>query len=204
MKFIIPMLCALLAGCAFVEKIDPYMRCPEYCKKCHPVSIYGEPSWKILQGICDESCQICENRRIQSETPTWNERKETTLARMENKFNLPSEVELFLHEAMPIVEKERAILLKKYAKLRKIYNNLDLTKSKTYSTPSRKICEIKRESVFSDLMAFAEKLCELNSDIEKVYIKYQTTTDKSDNLNELIDEIDKISAKISRINEEIK
>lgn len=145
------MLCALLTGCAFVEKIDPY-----------------------------------------------------TLARMENKFNLPSEVELFLHEAMPIVEKERAILLKKYAKLRKIYNNLDLTKSKAYSTPSRKICDIKRESVFSDLMAFAEKLCELNSDIEKVYIKYQTMPDKNDNLNKLIDEIDKISAKISRINEEIK
>ena len=28
--------------------------------------------------------------------------------------------------------------------------------------------------------------------------------DKNDNLNKLIDEIDKISAKISRINEEIK
>lgn len=53
-------------------------------------------------------------------------------------------------------------------------------------------------------MAFAEKLCELNSDIEKVYIKYQTMPDKNDNLNKLIDEIDKISAKISRINEEIK
>ena len=143
-------------------------------------------------------------RRVQPKSPTRNESEETATFPIEDNFELSAEVESFLREAMPMVAKGRAVLLRKYARMRKVYNDLDSIKSSTYSDSSKEICENKQKSIFTVLTNLDEKLRELNSDIEKLYVKYQTTFDENDNIDEILDEIDKISAKISKINEEIK
>ena len=203
MKLLIPALCALLMGCAPVERIgmsDSYTPCPEYCGKCYQLNSYGS----TVQDRCYESCEICSIRRVLPDSPARNESEESTFLPISDNFELSAEVESFLREAMPMVAKGRAVLLRKYAKMRKVYNDLDSIKANTYSDSSKEICENKQKSIFSASTNLAEKLRELNTDVEKLYVKYKTTYDENDNIDEMLDEIDKISAKISKINEEIR
>lgn len=198
------MLCAFLFGCAYIEEFDPYMRCPEYCKNCDgPARFYSNLSSiaYVIGGICKESCSSCERERLQRKNRTWNERKETTLARLENNLKLSSNVEAFVKDAMPMVGKERDRLMKKYSVLRKKYSGFILTGRETYAASSSEICEKEAKLILAKLITFAEKLCMLNSKIEEIYIKYQASANSDVSLDEIAQEIDSLTSNASRTEE---
>lgn len=134
---------------------------------------------------------------------TTRDSREAELGRVEHKIGLSDSVMAFMREAMPQVERERSALLRKYAKLNKTHSDLIRIRSNTKSSSTRKLCEDKIELVFSKLTVFAKRLSELDEEIERVYVKYQMSS-KEDSADEtLLDAIDGLSSKISRIDMEV-
>lgn len=143
-------------------------------------------------------CASVENRT------TPRDDRGAVLGGIVHKIGLSNSVNEFVQEAMPQVGRERNALLQKYSKINKKYSDLVRICADTNSSTTRKLCEKEKELVLYKLKVFAKKLCELDEDIERVYVKYKMSSKEEAADEALLDAIDGLSAKISRIDMEVR